>query len=267
MTVYRSGTKALIRLELPRQARRHSRHLAPITLYDLKAGTSFSWDPAATPIACSAGTFSGDWGDPYAMTAELNTSIAKGDLKPPAQRPSTESPPRSTPAHQAPPASKPGSTKKTASSSARRLALPAVPCRPWSTCKGLPHPATVIPFRPARKMRLRKTAALPRRTYRRRNRRQRRQLRQRHLRPRLQKLLLHRGSRRRRQNHGPHHPPVAGRHRHHLRHGHPTRPPTALARATTAPRPSPAAAFTRSPARSTTACCASTIRPPTSTSV
>jgi hypothetical protein len=53
-----------------------------LTRYDLKAMTSVSWDPGATPPACSAGTFSGDWGDPYAMTAELSASIAKGDLKP-----------------------------------------------------------------------------------------------------------------------------------------------------------------------------------------
>ena len=81
MTVYRSGTKAVVEYN----------HLAQpdgtpasrsLTLYDFTAGSSYSWDPAATPIACSAGTFSGDWGDPYGMTAQVTGSIAKGDLKP-----------------------------------------------------------------------------------------------------------------------------------------------------------------------------------------
>lgn len=81
MTVYRSGTKAVIEYNHPAQpdGTPASRSLS---LYDLTAGSSYSWDPAATPIACSAGTFSGDWGDPYGMTAELTGSIAKGDLKP-----------------------------------------------------------------------------------------------------------------------------------------------------------------------------------------
>jgi len=52
------------------------------TLYDLQAGTSYAWDPDANPITCSAGTFSGDWGDPFAMTADVNKGIASGDIKP-----------------------------------------------------------------------------------------------------------------------------------------------------------------------------------------
>jgi hypothetical protein len=81
MTVYRSGNQALIDYKHPAQAdgTPASRSL---TLYDLKAGANYSWDPAGNPIACSAGTFSGDWGDPFAATAELSGSIAKGDLKP-----------------------------------------------------------------------------------------------------------------------------------------------------------------------------------------
>lgn len=72
-TVYRNGSKALVDM---RMAASHS-----LTLYDLKAGTSYSWDPAVKPIECSAGTFSGDWGDPFGMTAELNGNIAKGEMK------------------------------------------------------------------------------------------------------------------------------------------------------------------------------------------
>lgn len=81
MTVYRSGTKAVIEYNHVAQAdgTPASRSL---TLYDLRAGASFTWDPAASPIACSAGTFTGDWGDPYATTSQLTDAIAKGDLKP-----------------------------------------------------------------------------------------------------------------------------------------------------------------------------------------
>ena len=81
MTVYRSGTKAVIEYNHPAQAdgTPASRSLS---LYDLTAGSTFSWDPSGSPIACSAGTFSGDWGDPYGMTAQLKDSITKGDLKP-----------------------------------------------------------------------------------------------------------------------------------------------------------------------------------------
>ena len=81
MTVYRSGSMALTELNHPAKADGTPANRS-LTLYDLKAMTSFSWDPAATSAECSAGTFSGDWGDPFAMTAELSASIAKGDLKP-----------------------------------------------------------------------------------------------------------------------------------------------------------------------------------------
>lgn len=81
MTVYRSGPKALTDMNYSAKPDGTPANRS-LTLYDLKAMTSFSWDPAATPAACSAGTFSGDWGDPFAMTAELSASIAKGDLKP-----------------------------------------------------------------------------------------------------------------------------------------------------------------------------------------
>ena len=75
VTVYRNGDKALIDIAQP------SGGPHTFTYYDLKAQISYSWDPAAKPIACSIGRFSGDWGDPFAMTAEVTASVAKGDLK------------------------------------------------------------------------------------------------------------------------------------------------------------------------------------------
>ena len=81
MTIYRSDSQVLIEYKLPAQAdgtpASHS-----FNLYDLKAGTSNTWNPESQPANCSAGTFSGDWGDPFAGGAELTPLIAKGDLKP-----------------------------------------------------------------------------------------------------------------------------------------------------------------------------------------
>lgn len=81
MTVYRSGLMALTELNHPAKPDGTAANRV-YTLYDLKAMTSFSWDPSATSAECSAGRFSGDWGDPFAMTAELSAGISKGELKP-----------------------------------------------------------------------------------------------------------------------------------------------------------------------------------------
>jgi hypothetical protein len=79
-TIYRSGSKIVVDFVQPAQgdtpaSRSHS-------LYDLTAGTNTTWDPEASPIPCTVNTLSGDWGDPFAMTADVTASIAKGDLKP-----------------------------------------------------------------------------------------------------------------------------------------------------------------------------------------
>jgi hypothetical protein len=79
-TIYRSGSKVLMEVKQPAQSGTPASR--SFSLYDLKAGTTDSWDPDAHPISCGAGTFSGDWGDPFASTADLNSSVAKGDIKP-----------------------------------------------------------------------------------------------------------------------------------------------------------------------------------------
>ena len=71
--IYRDGSKALVDLSNPPSS--HSR-----TLYDLQAGKSISWN-VADPSACSAGSFSGDWGDPFANSAELTAQVASGQVK------------------------------------------------------------------------------------------------------------------------------------------------------------------------------------------
>ncbi len=80
MTVYRNGAKALTDMLFAAQPGGEAAHHT-FTFYDLAAHSSYSWDPAGKPLACSAGTFSGDWGDPFEATAELSAAIAKGDLK------------------------------------------------------------------------------------------------------------------------------------------------------------------------------------------
>lgn len=49
------------------------------TLYDLRAGKSYTLDLVNT--GCSAGSFSGDWGDPFAMSAEVLSDLAKKSPK------------------------------------------------------------------------------------------------------------------------------------------------------------------------------------------
>ncbi|MGA2538690.1 MAG: hypothetical protein ABSF53_21965 [Terracidiphilus sp.] len=80
MTIYRNGSAVL--MEYRHAAKPDGTPAShSLSFYDLKAGVSHSWDPSITPPSCSAGTFSGDWGDPFASTKELTDAIAKGDLK------------------------------------------------------------------------------------------------------------------------------------------------------------------------------------------
>jgi hypothetical protein len=78
-TVYRNGSKALVVFNQPAQAGTPTSR--SYTLYDMAAGASYSWNPDATPVACSAGRFSGDWGDPFALSGEVTEGLKKGDLK------------------------------------------------------------------------------------------------------------------------------------------------------------------------------------------
>jgi hypothetical protein len=79
-TTYRSGSKVLVDFNQPAQAGTPASR--SFSFYDLTSGTNTSWNPDASPVQCSVGTFSGDWGDPFAATAELQGDITKGDLKP-----------------------------------------------------------------------------------------------------------------------------------------------------------------------------------------
>ncbi len=77
--VYRSGSKALAIVNEPAQGSTPATRI--YSLYDIAAGINYTWSPGTNPIPCSSGTFSGDWDDPFAMTAELTKDIASGDVK------------------------------------------------------------------------------------------------------------------------------------------------------------------------------------------
>jgi hypothetical protein len=80
MQVYRDGSKAVIELShdaLPGGKPEHLR-----TLYDLQSHRNFTWDLLNKDVPCGGGTFSGDWGDPFAMSAEMNADLAKQHANP-----------------------------------------------------------------------------------------------------------------------------------------------------------------------------------------
>jgi hypothetical protein len=81
LTIYRSGSKILMESNVPAQGATPA--TTTRTLYDLQTMTNVSWTPNANPPVCGgAGTFSGDWGDPFTMISDINSSIAKGEIKP-----------------------------------------------------------------------------------------------------------------------------------------------------------------------------------------
>lgn len=63
MQVHRDSDKALVDQSY---SVGHTR-----TLYDLQAHQRYSWDASNTSAPCSRATFSGDWGDPFAMSAGM----------------------------------------------------------------------------------------------------------------------------------------------------------------------------------------------------
>ena len=80
MEIFRDGSKAMVdqsHAALPGGQPSHLR-----TLYDLEAHRSFTWDLLNSAVPCGASSFSGDWGDPFAMSAELNADMSKQQAKP-----------------------------------------------------------------------------------------------------------------------------------------------------------------------------------------
>jgi len=78
--IYRDGSKALIDRSYPPRAK-NPKGMHIRTLYDLQAHTQYTWDLLDTSVPCGAGTFSGDWDDPFAFSAQLLSESAKGKPK------------------------------------------------------------------------------------------------------------------------------------------------------------------------------------------
>src|SRR5215470_12343712 len=75
MQIYRDGSKVLVDQNHEAQGGGQGTHVR--TLYDLGTHRNFTWDVANRAVPCGGGTFSGDWGDPFAFSAEMNADLAK----------------------------------------------------------------------------------------------------------------------------------------------------------------------------------------------
>jgi hypothetical protein len=81
MEILRDGSKVLVDYQ-SHAATLPSGHSHLRTLYDLDAHRSFTWDLLNSAVPCGASSFSGDWGDPFAMSAALNADMSKQQAKP-----------------------------------------------------------------------------------------------------------------------------------------------------------------------------------------
>jgi hypothetical protein len=79
LKIYRDGPKVVVDITPP--ASPGSPSTPARTVYDLRAGTSVSWDPTASDPQCGQGTFSGDWGDPFAGKINSDADMAKQNPK------------------------------------------------------------------------------------------------------------------------------------------------------------------------------------------
>jgi hypothetical protein len=80
MQIYRDGPKVLVDQSNATAAGGQGSHLR--TLYDLATHQNFTWDVSNHAVPCTGGTFSGDWGDPFAFSAEMNADLAKQKAAP-----------------------------------------------------------------------------------------------------------------------------------------------------------------------------------------
>jgi hypothetical protein len=80
MQITRDGTRAVVDQSYPsREGTPKGYHTR--TFYDIPAGKSYAQDLLQPGGPCTGANFSGDWGDPFAMTAQINADAAKRPLK------------------------------------------------------------------------------------------------------------------------------------------------------------------------------------------
>jgi hypothetical protein len=75
MQIYRDGSKVLVDQSNATAIGSQGSHLR--TLYDLATRQNFTWDVSNQAVPCTGGNFSGDWGDPFAFSAEMNADLAR----------------------------------------------------------------------------------------------------------------------------------------------------------------------------------------------
>ena len=75
-TVYRDGSRVIIDIDTPAAAGAKETHVR--SLYDLNTHTNTSWDMIDSSGGCGKGTFSGDWGDPFASMVDLSKATMTG---------------------------------------------------------------------------------------------------------------------------------------------------------------------------------------------
>jgi hypothetical protein len=80
LTYYRDASRAAIDQSYPpRDGKPRGYHIR--TLFDLNAHTQYTWDLIDTSGGCGVATFSGDWGDPFVMSASMMTPDPKQTIK------------------------------------------------------------------------------------------------------------------------------------------------------------------------------------------
>lgn len=74
--IYRDGDRAMMEQVAPKQSNGaqppHTR-----TYYDLKAGRGYTLDLDNPQTPCISSAVAGDWGDPFASSAEMSAELAK----------------------------------------------------------------------------------------------------------------------------------------------------------------------------------------------
>ena len=73
--VHRDGSKALVDSSHGAVPGTKAAHLR--TLYFLDTHENITWDLLDSSVPCGKGTWEGDWGDPFALSAEMNGDLSK----------------------------------------------------------------------------------------------------------------------------------------------------------------------------------------------
>lgn len=79
--IWRDGSRAVIELNTP-SAEPGGKASHVRSFYDLSTRTNVSWDPTTTAPLCGTGAFGGDWGDPFASSAEMTTDLFSKKVTP-----------------------------------------------------------------------------------------------------------------------------------------------------------------------------------------